>query len=218
MNISLETKIFLGISIGTLLFVGLIAVFLGRGNSGSNIPATVSAQTLIPASPHSIGPVDAKVTIVEFSDFECPACQTAQPVVDQILSDYASKSARLIYREYPLQVHPYAYLAAQAAESAGLQGKFWEMHDELFKAFESSPTYVFDKDKALGIAKNLGLDLTKFGNDFDSDAVKALITKDQDDANAAGLDATPTFFINGTKFTGGLSLSQFEQEINSRLK
>ena len=211
MNLSLETKIFLGISLGTLLVVGLVAVFLGKGSPSS--PAVLaSTAVLVPENAHSVGPNDAKVTIVEFSDFECPACKVVEPVVQSVLQEYKDK-IRYVYRYYPLPAHEFGMIAAQAAQAASLQGKFWEMHKTLF---DKSPE--LSKDKLISYAMDLGLDAAKFAADLDSDSLKSAITKDQDDGNAVGVDATPTFFINGTKFTGGLTLSQFEKEINSRLK
>lgn len=203
MNLNLETKIFLGVSLGTLLAVVLAGVLLGRGNT---------VQMIIPENSNSIGPSDAKVTIVEFSDFQCPACKAADPTVQKVLEEYKDK-IRFVYRNYPIPTHEFGMVAAQAAQAASLQGRFWDMHKILF---DKSPE--LSKDKIITYAMNLGLDVAKFAADMDSDTVKASITKDQDDANAAGVDVTPTFFINGTKFSGVLSLAQFEQEINSRLK
>lgn len=212
---STEAKIFLGIILGTMVLIGGAALLLG-GNSSTTSSTDISV--LVHTNSHTIGPADAKVTVVEFSDFECPACQAAQPILDQIMATYKDKKVRFVYREFPLPIHQYAFLAAQAAESAGLQGKFWEMHDLLFKTFESSKDYTFDKNKALDMAKALGLDVTKFGTDFDSDAVRQTILNDQADGNKAGLTVTPTFFINGTKFDGVLQPDEFKKEIDSRLK
>ncbi len=218
---SSETKLFLGIIEATLIFVVGAAILLGGNNGSTPTPSsTVTAPTdvLVRPGAHSLGPENAKVTIVEFSDFECPACQAAEPTVEQILSEYKAKSVRYIYREYPLPSHQYAFLAAQAAEAAGLQGKFWEMHNRLFSEFEKNPNLVLTKDVVTGYAKDLGLDTTKFAADLDSDAVRQIILNNQADGNKVGLSATPTFFINGKEFIGGLSLSDFETQINSRLK
>lgn len=210
MNISLETKIFIGIAVGTLLLIGLAAFLLGKNTS--SVPVVVDQSILINTNSHSIGSADAKVTVVEFSDFQCPACKAAEPVVQKILDEYKDK-IRFVYRNYPLPSHQYGMVAAQAAEAAGLQNKFWEMHKLLF---EKSPD--LSRELLFEYAKSLNLDMDKFTKDFDSGAVKEAISKDQNDGNLVGLDATPTFYINGVKFTGVLSLSKFETEINSRLK
>lgn len=188
-------------------------MLLGKNNpnkiTGSG---KVSTDILVKPQSHGQGPMDAKVTVVEFGDYECPACKAAQPIVDQVLSEYKDK-IRYVFRNYPLSGHQYAFGAAQAAEAAALQGKFWEMHSLLY---EKSPDLA--KDQLFADAKSLNLDMDKFTKDYDSDAVKQTVLNDQSDGNAAGLTATPTFFINGTQFTGVLPLSQFESEINSRLK
>ncbi|MCL4397714.1 DsbA family protein [Patescibacteria group bacterium] len=220
-NLSTETKVFIAIIAGTLILIGGVAFLSGQGNSSSGSTAAaqvVDTSILVRPDSHFLGPENAKVTIVEFSDFECPACQAAQPAVAQMLDTYKNSSVRFVYREFPLPSHQYAFLAAETAEAAGLQGKFWEMHDALFAAFESSPDYAFDKDKAIGLAQSLGLDTAKFAADLDSDAIRQKVLNDQADGNKVGIDATPTFFVNGTKFTGGQSIDQFKQEIDFRLK
>lgn len=204
-----ETKIFLAIIAVTVLFVGGAAAILGKGDTGS----TLADQSVLTRSDsHIQGPGEAKVTIVEFSDFECPACKAAQPALKQTINNYSNR-IRFVYRQFPLPSHQYGFIAAQAAEAAGLQGKFWEMHDKLF---EISPD--LSKDKLIEAAKGLNLDMTKFTADLDSDQVRQKVLNDQADGNKVGISATPTFFINGTSFTGGLTIDQFKQEIDSRLK
>ncbi len=192
-----ETKIFLGIITGTLVLIFGAAFFLTQPKKPVDTSFLLS---------------DAKVTVVEFSDFQCPAYKAAEPVVVEILNKYKDK-IRFVYRNYPLPSHEFGQIAAQAAEAAALQNKFWEYHDKLF---EKSPD--LKKENLLTIAKDLGLDLDKFTKDLDSDAVKQKVADDQADGNRAGVTATPTFFINGTPFPGVLSLSQFQQEIEARLK
>ena len=204
-NFSTETKIFIGIIGATILLVAGAALLLGKDT-------VIDTTNLVRNNSHSIGPADAKVTIVEFSDFECPACKAAQPALEQTLKDYSDK-VRFVYREFPLPSHEFGFIAAQAAEAAGLQGKFWEMHDKLFQI---SPN--LSRDQLIGAAKDLGLNMDQFTKDFDSEAVRQRILDDQADGKKANLEATPTFFINGTKFTGGLTVNQFKQEIDSRLK
>jgi len=216
---STETKIFVAIIAATILLVGGAAVLLGNGNTTVSSNATTDQSILVKPSSHTIGPENAKVTIVEFSDFECPACDQVQPVVTQMLAAYKDKSVRFVYREFPLtQAHQYAQIAAQAAEAAGLQNHFWEMHDKLFQTFTQNPDINLTSDVLVGYAKDLGLDTTKFSADLNSDAVQQIISTDTADGNKADLSVTPTFFINGTKFDGGLTLDQFKQEIESRLK
>ncbi len=202
---STETKIFLGIILGTIALIGGAALLLGKST-----PTDTSG--LVRNNSHFLGSQNAKVTIVEFSDFQCPACKAAQPTVTAVLQKYKDK-IRFVYREFPLPSHEFGMIAAQGAEAAGLQGKFWEMHDKLF---EKSPD--LSKDKLISYAMELGLDPAKFAADLDSDAVRQIVLDDQADGNKASLEVTPTFFINGTKFDGGMSLDEFSKEIDTRLK
>lgn len=200
-----EIKIFLGVIAGTVVLIIAAAFFLTK-------PTAIDSSFLVRENSRVLGMSEAKVTIVEFSDFQCPACKTAEPIVTQVLNQYKDK-IRFVYRNYPLPSHEFGQIAAEAAEAASLQNKFWEYHDKLF---ELSPD--LKKENLLLIAKDLGLDLVKFNKDLDSDTVKQKVADDQADGNRAGVNATPTFFINGTKFPGVLSLSQFQQEIDKRLK
>jgi protein-disulfide isomerase len=210
-NLSLETKIFLAILGATAILVAGAAALLGKG--GTVASSQVVDQALLTRSgSHALGPDNAKVTVVEFSDFQCPACKEAEPTVEQVRQKYQDQ-VRFVYREFPLPAHEFALPAAQAAEAAGLQGKFWEMHDKLFQI---SPD--LSRDKLIEAAKSLSLDVNKFTTDLDSDQVRQTVLNDQADGNKVGLEATPTFFINGTKFTGGLTLSEFQKEIDSRLR
>ncbi len=216
---STETKIFVAIIAATVLLIGGAAVLFGNGGSSVSSVTTVDQSILVRSDSHFLGPVDAKVTIVEFSDFQCPACVTEDPTVKQMIQKYPQ--AKFVYREFPLPGHPYGRLTAQAAEAAGLQGKFWEMHDLLFQnaiAIEGASNEQSVRETVIQYAKNLGLDPTKFAADLNSDTVNQKITADQADGNRVNLLVTPTFFINGAKFDGGLTPDQFSKEIDSRLK
>jgi protein-disulfide isomerase len=179
--------------------------------SGGRLAVPVSAADL------SIGPASASITLVEYSDFACPACAAYAPVVDQLLRDpdIAGK-VLLIYRYFPLfSIHPNARLSAQAAQAAALQGKFWQMHDLLFaqQADWAGLSSAGARTKFMAYARQLGLNTAKFGSDLDSDAVKAAVDADYASAIASGLDATPTFFSNGIQLQPPSSLEQFKQEI-----
>jgi protein-disulfide isomerase len=205
-----EIKVFLGIGLATLLLVFGVSFLLSKKDQTTLV---VSAETLVRESNHATGSAQAAVTIVEFSDFQCPACVTAEPLAKKILEKYNDRM-RFVYRHFPLtQSHPLAFGAAQAAEAAGLQGKFWEMHARLF---EKSP--ALEPENLKTYASELGLDMEKFNKDFESDAVRQKVLDDQADGNRAGINSTPTFFINGVKYSGGLSLEEFSKEIDSRLK
>ena len=157
------------------------------------------------------GPADAPVTIVEFSDFECPYCGAAHDTVEQVMSAYAGK-VRLVYRQFPLSFHPHAAKAAEASLCAADQGKFWEYHDVLFKNQKKlEPTDL----KAH--ATEVGLDAQKFGQCLDSGDKKKAVDTDQQAGLAAGVGGTPAFFINGIFLNGAQPIDEFKKVIDGEL-
>jgi protein-disulfide isomerase len=142
------------------------------------------------------GPKDAPVTIVEFSDFQCPFCKRAQAVVDDILRQYPDK-VRLVYRDYPLPFHPQAGPAAEAAHCAGDQGKYWEYNHHLMSVEGS-----LQPDDLKKRATELGLDMASFQQCVDGTKWDATIKQTTDEAAALGVTGTPTFFINGRMIVG----------------
>ncbi len=188
----------LGLLIGSLAItcIAVIAVaFLFTKKANAPI-VPVDSKILLGDMRNSKGKADAKVTIVEFSDLQCPACKATLPLVD-LITQSATESVRLVYRHYPiLSLHKNALLAARSAEAAANQGKFWEMHDKLFETQsdweeDADPTGKFDT-----YAKDLKLDVEKFKKDRVSDEVQARITTDQKDADTLGVNATPSFYVN----------------------
>lgn len=203
-----DIKVFIGVIIGTLILVFGAAFFLGKNNS-STTPFVSDQQKLIRRDSWNTGSESAKITLVEFSDFQCPACKAAGPAVKSVLTKYG-ENLRFVYRHFPLPSHEFGFISAQAAEAAGLQGKFWEMHDKLF---DQSPD--LKKENLLTLAKELGLNLDKFNSDLDSDAVRQKVLNDQSDGNSLGVNATPTFFVNGKKLVGS---SDLDSEISKLFK
>ena len=158
------------------------------------------------------GPKDAKVTIVEFSDFQCPFCSRAEGTVSQVMEKYAGK-VRLVFRHFPLSFHENAPKAAEAAMCADAQGKFWEMHKELF-ANQGALT-VPDLKKH---AATIGLDQAKFDSCLDSGEKKAAVDADTKAGGEAGVSGTPAFFINGKLLSGAQPAAEFEKIIDAELK
>jgi len=151
-----------------------------------------------------LGPDDAAITIIEYSDFECPFCAQSAPILRQLQHDYP-EDVRLIFRHFPLvNIHEKARLAAQAAEAAGAQGAFWEMHDLLFgtQAEWKDQTEVEFQTWLVEQADSLGLDVDKFQRDLLSDENAARSQKAWDDGVALGLTGTPTLVINGQYYSG----------------
>jgi protein-disulfide isomerase len=157
------------------------------------------------------GPKDAKVTIVEFSDFECPYCGQAHDTVEQVMNTYAGK-VRLVYRQFPLSFHPHAAKAAEASLCAADQGKFWEYHDVLFKNQKK-----LEPADLKSHATEVGMDAQKFGQCLDSGDKKKAVDADQQAGLAAGVGGTPAFFINGIFLNGAQPIDEFKKVIDGEL-
>lgn len=158
-----------------------------------------------------LGPADAKVTIVEFSDYECPFCKRAEASVEQVKQTYGDK-VRLAYRNYPLPFHQSARPAAQAALCANEQGKFWAMHDKLMAAKDLSAANLQQ------IASDVGLDRKKFDECVAAERGKETIEKDLAAGQAAGVNGTPAFFINGRLLDGAQPFEKFQEIIDEELE
>ncbi len=205
-----ESKLLLGILAGTvLLVIGAIALF---SRPAAPTPAIPVEKLVLPASSRK-GPDQASVVLVEFSDFQCPACLAAKPYIDTVLAKYAT-SVQFVYRHFPLDQHPYGKKAAQAAEAAGLQGKFWDMYDGLFAKQAS-----LSDETVRTLAKTLQLEIDTFERDWKSASVAAIVEKDRADGITFGVNATPTFFLNGRKMelaSFGDLVSEVEKALNTR--
>ncbi|MCE9541219.1 DsbA family protein [Candidatus Kaiserbacteria bacterium] len=199
------------------VFIILIAVF-SQGQPVTAVADNTAAP--ISAGDHAVGSKDAKVTLIEYGDFQCPACGQYEPIVDQIRTEYAG-SVLLVFRNFPLyQIHQNAGIAAQAAEAAALQGKYWEMHDLLYEKQNDwsnvSPADVV-KTRFEAYAKTLGLDIAKFNADINSDAVKNKITADVSTGNDAKVNHTPTFFINLKEIKNPNNYAEFKSALDAAL-
>lgn len=158
------------------------------------------------------GAVDAPVTLVEFSDFECPFCKQARPTLKQLLERYPGK-VRLAYRDFPLDsIHPQARRASEAARCAHDQGKFWEYHDVLFA---QSPKLATEHLRRY--AGEVGLDVTKFDSCVSAGTHKAAVQRDLDEGHRLGITGTPAFFVNGRPLSGAQPLEAFAKVIDDEL-
>jgi len=158
------------------------------------------------------GPATAPVSLVEFSDFECPFCAMTAPVVRQLLATYPTQ-IRFAFKHYPLPMHKEGPLAHEAAAAAADQGKFWEMHDLLFQT-QSQLT----RDDLIAKAQQLNLDVPRFTKDLDSHRFKPQVEQDRQEGNRLGVDGTPFFFINGHAISGGVDLQDFKHLIDAAIK
>ena len=158
------------------------------------------------------GLASAPIEMIEFSDFQCPYCLRANPVVDQVLGTYGDR-IHFVYRNYPLPNHPNARPAAEAAQCANEQGTFWQYHDRLF----ANPAQLSDADLKQS-ASQLGLDSAKFNACFDGHKYKAAIDADIQAADELGVSGTPAFFINGRSITGAQPFEEFKRVIDEELE
>jgi len=174
-------------------------------------PPVVRVQVSIDGAPVR-GTAEAPVTIVEFSDFQCPFCSRAQATLKQLLERYPGK-VKLVYRDFPLDgLHPQARRAAEAARCAHDQGKFWEYHDLLFSHFPQA-----NPDDLKGYAGQAGLDLMKFERCLSGGVHKATVQRDIDEATRLGVTGTPAFFVNGRPLSGAQPLESFVRLIEEEL-
>jgi protein-disulfide isomerase len=204
----------IGVIATCALIIGGIMLFSGNSDNSktsvqnssilisdhSYITSGVINGEYLPASP------SATVTLVEFGDYVCPACAAYEPYVKQILTDLPGK-VNFVFRNYPLSYHTNAPLASYAVEAAGIQGKYWQMHEKVFTTKDtwsnlSDPTNTF-----VGFATDLGLNIDKFKSDISSQTVKDIVSQDRSDGDKTGLSETPTFYLNGVKvnLTGNFS-------------
>ena len=158
------------------------------------------------------GPASAPVTVVAWSDFQCPFCSRAVPTVRQIEDAYKGK-VRIAFKQFPLPFHDKAHLAAEAALAANEQGKFWQMHDKLF-----ANQQALDRPSLEKYAQELGLDMAKFKAALDSGKFKDKVDAEDKEGAAFGVTGTPTFFINGTRLVGAQPFESFKAAIDKELK
>jgi protein-disulfide isomerase len=165
----------------------------------------------VSADERVLGPATAPVTIVEYSDFECPYCVRAQPAVTQILETYGDR-VRLVFRDFPLRMHDNAHLAAQAARCAGEQERFWDYHDVLFENYRALRPADLQR-----YAAELDLDLAPFADCLDSGRYAEAVDADAASGAQFGVSGTPAFFINGRLLSGAQPFAAFQQVIDEEL-
>lgn len=213
-----EAKVMLGIGVVTIAVIVGGVFFLGKPskNQTSTTVAPADQKLLFNDNSHKISAPNSKVTIVEFGDYQCPACGAAYPIVKRMLSEYDGK-INFIFRNFPLSLHPNAQKAAQAAEAAAAQGKFWEMHEKLYEN-QTKWSEVGDPQEIFtGYAGDLGLDKDAFKKDINANKYTGLINSDASDGDKLGVNSTPTFFLNGNKITGVPTYNDLKASIDKDL-
>lgn len=200
------------IFIGFIIWAMVVAV-----KSGVNNMATAQGEltTEVSTSDWSEGSASSTVTIVEYSDFQCPACAAYHPVIKKLLAEKGSQF-KFVYRHYPLvTIHMNAALAAQASEAAGKQGKFWEMHDKLFT---NQNEWAASRDVIATFtryAQEIGLNVETFTSDINNATVRQNIADDYKSGRDSGVQGTPTFFVNGKQIQNPGSYEAFAALIDS---
>src|SRR5437763_16521407 len=159
-------------------------------------PAVSPSAPLPPDNPHFRGGANAKVTLDEYGDYQCPPCGALYPELRTLEKDYGDQ-VRFVFHQFPLSIHKHAELAAHAAEAASLQGHFWEMHDMLYQNQLSWSVAEDARPVFIQYARMLGLDVDRFTRDLDSPEVKAHVDTDIERGKSLGVQGTPTVFING---------------------
>lgn len=209
------SKQFWGVIVAiVLIFVGIFALSGGKSdNSGGSKSDSVKATN------HTKGAGTTGVKLVEYGDFQCPYCEQYSPTVDSILQEYGDKIT-FQFRNFPLQnLHKNAFAAARAAEAAGLQGKYWEMHDTLYQASnwqdwsESNDATKFFET----YASQLGLNSAQYKKDFASSKVNDLINADMAAGNKLGITGTPTFFVDGKQVTINNTPDAFKKVLDAAI-
>jgi protein-disulfide isomerase len=157
------------------------------------------------------GPAEARVTLVEFVDYECPHCRMAQSLIRQVLDAYPGQ-VRLYFKHFPLSPHTNSRLAAEAATAAQKQGKFWPYSDKLWDNADNLTPAVLEK-----IAKEVGLDVARWRGDMNSDEVKARVAQDKSDGTALGVNSTPTIYLNGRKYAGRHDIEAMSDWVDEEL-
>jgi protein-disulfide isomerase len=204
-----------GRSVNALRYV---ARLVDQGYTDSEVSDAI-AKRYRPVTPKKIdvsdapmkGNPNARVTLIEFADYECPHCKRFQPVLHQILDEFPN-DVKLYFKHYPLPQHTNARLAAEGAVAAQKQGKFWQYQDKLWDHQDDLGPAEIEK-----AAKETGLDVTKFRKDLASDPVKAKVSKDHDEGASIGLQATPTLYIDGREYTDGRDVDSLREWIKDEL-
>ena len=206
------------IVIVAVIVVGGI-VLINIGNNAANAPVE-NTDTLARPENARIGPADAKVTVVEFGDFQCPACRAAEPIVQQVLSRYKDNpNFSFVYRNFPLtSIHKNALLASEISLAAKAQGKFWEMHDRLYVTQDQWATSDNALDMFLGYAGEPGLDVNEMRSSVEAQEFTSEIQTDVDDGAVLRVPGTPTFFVNGMRQQSTPTFAEFTELIETELQ
>lgn len=199
-----------GLFIGSVVLIIILLLAYYWYAMTTRPPTTPPGTVTVSETDHVRGAAGAKVTMVEFADFQCPACGAYAPLVEQLLKDNPN-TLQVVFKHFPLtQIHANALLASKAVESAGLQGKFWEMHDMVYAKQAEWSGLLNARDMFLTYAATLSLDQTKFAQGLDSNEIEKKVLAEYTEGVKLGVQGTPTFFINGEKIQNPSSIEAFD--------
>lgn len=208
-----EHKVLIGVLVVTVLIIIGGAFLAGQDANAPTASEPVSnPDRLVREDDPVLGPEDAQVTVVEFGDFECPACGALHPPLKQVKADNADASVRFVYRQFPLEQHDHAQLSAEASLEAQAQGKFWEYHDLLFENQNS-----LTREDLESYAEQLELDMDSFRAALDDGRHADAVEEDKVDGRAVGVRGTPSLYINGVSYTGQYSVAALQAAIDQAL-
>lgn len=211
----MENKIIIAIAVVTLAILIGGTILVTKTGNRSQPKAEITKADLIGDARHSIGNPQAKVTVVEIADFQCPACAVANPHIKTILKEHKD-DVYYVYRHFPLSQHQNAFLSAEASEAAGEQNKFWEMFDLLYEKQKDWQDLIKPVDKFTQYAKDLGLNGEQFKKALEEGKYKDVVQKDYESGTKIGIKATPSFYINGILYSG--DFSQLKIAVEEQLK
>jgi protein-disulfide isomerase len=183
----------------------------------NNAGQSLGRPALVTSADHVYGPADAPVTIIEYSDFQCPACEMYHFVIEKLLAS-STYPIRFVYRNFPLSQHANAIPSVLASEAADQQGKYWEMHKLIFDNHADWTELSDSNPVFLGYAAKIGLNIEKYKADIASSTLKSAITKEVADGVALGINSTPTFFINDKVIVNPPSYAEFKTIIDEAAK
>ena len=207
-----ESKILTGVI--AAIVVVMIGGFVAANKPDKAAPPVTDAGKMIRSDSNRKGSSD-KAVLVEFGDFQCPSCGAVEPTIERLLSEYGDKIS-FVFRNFPLQQHANAQAAAEAAEAAGAQGKYWEMHDKIYATQADWQGLGSPNDKFAELARGLGLDGDKVKSAIEQSSYTAKITTDIADGTALKVSGTPTFFL-GDKLLASNTYDDLKKAIDEAL-
>ena len=212
-------KLFKRITLWAIVLVGIVTIgfTIFKSNSGSSSNQAVLSVDAVAESDQTKGNSESKVVLIEYSDFQCPACRRYFPLLKQLNQEFGDR-IQFVYRHFPLsQTHRNAEPAAFAAEAAGRQGNFWAMHDLIFEGQKDWSEQRSAKKTFIEYAESLNLDIEKFESDMQSKEIKDKVRNDYQNGVKAGVNSTPTLFLNGKKLQNPRGYEELKNTIEEAL-